>query len=370
MLPNFGSLRLGPPTGNKVPVVGEGEACVISGEEFRNGDEAWQLLVYVDKNLPPGTGEGQRDAPENIERENAYYDIMAIATHLAIRPYSPATRRYVVPSDRLDCVKLANTMISDPEEKFVIRDYENFYDIANYEFDWHGYYARNEAELLNDWDQDEDWNEGEFPIAGMSPVQRERSAPSEAERAAQAAAPPPPTNPPEAYYALLNHPSNRDGITRENYETTGLHIFLRLLEDLRYKDIDDVNTDLDDDAVERMIRVWLYWYVTSPSELCALWYRVKMLGAYDQRLINSGIGPRAYVLAKDAIVEFAKDMLLSDQPWTPEEWNDAPAEWMEAVRRRMVWFWAELTRKTASFTTARRHSGTLTSAGFGQRGTM
>ena len=129
----------------------------------------------------------------------------------------------------------------------------------------------------------------------------------------------------------------------KNYETTGLHIFLRLLEDLRYKDIDDVNTDLDDDAVERMIRAWLSKYVISPSELYALLYRVKMLGDYDQALINSGIGPRAYVLAKDAIVEHAKDMLLSDQPWTPEEWNGAPEEWMADTRERMrTKFWEDL----------------------------
>lgn len=333
MLPNFGSLRLGSPTGNLALVASDGEKCAITQDDLRKGEIAWQLLVYKDKNLPLGTGEGRRDAPANIQIEPHYYDLMSIAQQLSMRPYSPITRSYVVPSDRLACVELANTMISDPEEKFAIRDYENFYDIANEEFDWHEYYARNEAELLNDRDQDENWNEGEFPIAGMSPVQRGRPAPSEAERAAQAAAPPPPTNPPEVYYAVFNPPGNRDGITRENYEATGLQIFLRLLGGLR--DIDD----LDDNTVTELIHVWLCKFVISPSELYALFYRVAMMGVYDENMSTSGISERAYNLAKDQIAEHMNHIFLSRQLLTPEEWAIAPNSWLEDVREQMQSVW-------------------------------
>ena len=339
MLPNFGGLTLGPPTGNLALVTSDDEKCAITQDDLRNGEVAWQRLVSRNVNLPPGTGEGQRDAPENILLEPAYYDLMSIATQLAMRPYSPATRSYVTPKDRLMCIELANSLIPNPADRFEIRDirdYENFYDQAQEVYDWSGYQEANDAELVSgseyhgprvddsDRDSGRDYEWDDY-VAGMSPVSPGRSPPRLARRQPylsrsdpaavdefyaarnRAAADPmdtvedepdPPNrnewslplslDVPEDAPANDMTPGNRaalypqgryDGITVETYLQVGKNIFNKMLVDLASEEETEqpILSQLDDERAEALIHAWLRTFVIMPSELCAVWYHAATL---------------------------------------------------------------------------------------------
>jgi len=386
MLPSFGGLPLGPPTGNLALVARDDEACVISGEEFRNGDLAWQLESYRNKDLPPGTGEGQRDAPENIELEPAYYDIMSIAKQLAMRPYSPATRNYVTPKDRLMCVKLANTLIPPFAPKFEIRDYENFYDEAEEVDDWSGYQEANDYELVHGsvyHGPRVDDDDAEY-IAGMSPVSPGRSPPRLPRRQPHLSrtdpaavnefyaernrgntdedpmdtvedTPDPPNRNEWSFPLSVEAPDGRDGITRDNYVQVGKDIFIAMLRDLTrdYGDNRTLLQTLEDSPAEDLFRVWLGTFVVTPSELCAVWFYTSMLTT-EARLallgLSLNISHRAINFATftvEAMAQFVFEDLntrVTPPAMWPSQWYgvvSAPnwEDWEADAKERMKDFW-------------------------------
>ena len=393
MLPNFGGLRLGPPTAGLALVRGDDEDCVLSGSEFLDGEIAWRLMVYVnpDSNtLPPGTDDGQRDAPENIRTENNYYNLKFIARHLSEHAKSPTSRLFVVPKDRLDCIQLANSLADYRDPQFPIPDAYAFYDIATSgeNWDWHGYYTANADALDPDRAQDNDDDADDY-VAGMSPVSSGRSPPrirhqphlprSEpatvdefyAERNRAAADPMDTTEEDEWSLPLsLDVPEdapanditrgNRDalypqgqydGITVETYLQVGKNIFNKMLVDLASKEETEqpILSQLDDERAEALIHAWLRTFVIMPSELCAVWYHAATLTVNERaalvqpprRISNRAIS--FAVFAVEAMAQFVfedRNTYAVPTALSPDQWHRQSTDsWEADAKRRMSEWW-------------------------------
>ena len=393
MLPNFGGLRLGPPTAGLALVRGDDEDCVLSGSEFLDGEIAWRLMVYVnpDSNtLPPGTDDGQRDAPENIRTENNYYNLKFIARHLSEHAKSPTSRLFVVPKDRLDCIQLANSLADYRDPQFPIPDAYAFYDIATSgeNWNWHGYYTANADALDPDRAQDNDDDADDY-VAGMSPVSSGRSPPrirhqphlprSEpatvdefyAERNRAAADPMDTTEEDEWSLPLsLDVPEdapanditrgNRDalypqgqydGITVETYLQVGKNIFNKMLVDLASKEETEqpILSQLDDERAEALIHAWLRTFVIMPSELCAVWYHAATLTVNERaalvqpprRISNRAIS--FAVFAVEAMAQFVfedRNTYAVPTALSPDQWHRQSTDaWEADAKRRMREWW-------------------------------
>ena len=406
MLPSFGGLRLGPPTAGLALVRGDDEDCVLSGSELRDGEIAWRLMVYVNPNsntLPPGTGDGQRDAPENIRTENNYYDLKFIARHLSEHAISPTSRLFVVPKDRLDCIQLANSLADYRDPQLPIPDAYAFYDIATSgeNWNWHEYYTANADALDPDRAQDDSQRteDGSEYVEGMSPVSPGRSPPRLARRQPylsrwdpgavdefyaernRAAAdndpmdtvedePDPPNrnewslplslDVPEDAPANDITPGNRaalypqgryDGITVETYLQVGKNIFNKMLVDLASKEETEqpILSQLDDEPAEALIHAWLRTFVIMPSELCAVWYHAATLTVNERaalvqpprRISNRAIS--FAVFAVEAMAQFVfedRNTYAVPTALSPDQWHRESSDFWEAdAKRRMSEWW-------------------------------
>lgn len=414
MLPSFGGLPLGPPTAGLALVRGDDEEC-LSGAEFRDGEIAWRLMVYVDPDsntLPLGTGDGQRDAPGNIMTENNYYDLKFIARHLSEHALSPTSRLFVVPKDRLDCVKLANSLADYREPQFPIPDAYDFYDIAtsSENWDWHGYYRANADALDPSRDEEVDIHADNY-VAGMSPVSPGRSPPRLAHRQPPLSrwdpaavdefyaernrgnanddpmdtvedTPDPPNRNEWAFPLSLDAPEdapanditpgNRDalwpqgrydGITAETYLQVGKNIFNHMLTDLASKEETEqpILSQLEDEPAEALIHAWLRTFVVMPSELSAVWYHAATLTINERaalvqpprRITNTAIS--FAVFAVEAMAQFVfenRNTYAVAAPMSADQWYRESTDSWEADTKQRMREWS--TRATAL--AANRHA--------------
>jgi len=394
MLPNFGGLPLGPPTAGLALVRGDDEECALSGSEFRDGEIAWRLMVYVNPNsntLPPGTGDGERDAPGNIMTEHNHYDLRMLARHLSEHAISPTNRLFVVPKDRLDCIKLANSLADYRETQLPLPDAYAFYDIATSgeNWNWHGYYTANADALDPSRAQDDSQrtDDDAESIAGMSPVSPGRSPPRIRRRQPYLSRtddndpmdtvedePDPPNrnewslplslDVPEDAPANDITPENRealypqgryDGITAETYLQVGENIFNKMLVDLASEEETEqpILSQLDDERAEALIHAWLRTFVIMPSELCAVWYHAATLTVNERaalvqpprRISNRAIS--FAVFAVEAMAQFVfedRNTYAVPTALAPGQWHRESSDFWEAdAKQRMREWWTRAT---------------------------